>query len=76
MRVLPLKFMIRPKSLPNGLIWPELWPVKVLQIGARKCRWYSKNFKHVQYSKILHGSVCLSAYADVKFQISKEFDSI
>ena len=28
--------LIGVKFGPNGLIWPELWPVKVLQIGARK----------------------------------------
>ena len=28
--------LIGVKFGPNGFIWPELWPVKVLQIGARK----------------------------------------
>ena len=28
--------LIGVKFRPNGLIWPELWPVKVLKICARK----------------------------------------
>ena len=30
--------LIGVKFGPNGFIWPKLWPVKVLQIGAQKSK--------------------------------------
>ena len=43
--------LIGVKFGPNGLIWPELWPVKILQIGARK--WALQSCSGHNWSKIL-----------------------
>ena len=46
--------LIGVKVGPNGLIWPELWPVKVLRIGARK--WALQSCSGQNWSKIFTAS--------------------
>ena len=46
--------LIGDKFGPNGLNWPELWPVKVLQICARK--WALKSCSGHNRSKIFTAS--------------------